>query len=149
MLFLILKFSLLISGFQFNLANAILGRFVDNSHGTLTVRDLDEAHALPCGLPYFDFIATCLLPCGPVDGWIEKFTISGDAGNPPGPGEDLMTALHAFTHYVVVFSCGNLLLCDIQSRFKLNSVHPLVLTLGMLDKNGVMCLIDPQSHSYV
>ena len=95
MLFLILKFSLLISGFRFNLANAILGRFVDNSHGTLTVTHLDEAHALPCGLPYFDFIATRLLPCGPVDGRIEKFTGSGDAGNPPGGLDDCTPCFHS------------------------------------------------------
>jgi hypothetical protein len=94
--------------------NAILGRFVVVDNNAIT--DHDEAHA-PCGLPYFDFIATRLLPCGPVDGRIEKFTGSDDVGDPPGPGEDLTTALHAFTHYVAVFSRGHLLLCDLQGRF--------------------------------
>ena len=114
-------------GFRFNLANAILGRFVDDTSSIVT----DEAHtpSPPGGLPYFDFIATCLLPCGPVDGQIEKFTGSDDAGNPPGPGEDLTTALHAFTHYVAVFSRGNLLLCDLQGRFELVSNPVLTFML--------------------
>lgn len=107
---------------------------MDNTSSAVTDTESDatasEAHA-PCGLPYFDFIATRLLPCGPVDGVIEKFTGSDDAGNPPGPGEDLTTALHAFTHYVIVFSCGNLLLCDLQGRFQveLASIHLLIFML--------------------
>jgi hypothetical protein len=96
-----------------------------------TITDDSESYALPCGLPYIDFIATRLLPCGPVDGKIEKFTGSDDAGNPPGPGEHMTTALHAFTHYVAVFSRENLLLCDLQGKFvnELNSVRSLIFIL--------------------
>ena len=119
------------SGFQFNLANEILGHFVDNSTITMD-SELDEVESTPCGLPYFDFIATRLLPCSPVDGQIEKFTGSDDTGDPPSPGEDLMTVLHAFTHYFAIFSCGNLLICDLQGRFvylfELASVHQLILS---------------------
>ena len=68
----------------------------------------------PCGLPYWDFIATRLLPCGPIDGSIEKFTGNDNVGPSPGLKEHLTTTLHAFTHYVAVFSRENLLLCDLQ-----------------------------------
>ena len=68
----------------------------------------------PCGLPYWDFIATRLLPCGPIDGTIEKFTGNDNVGPSPGLKEHLTITLHAFTHYVAVFSRGNFLLCDLQ-----------------------------------
>ena len=73
----------------------------------------------PCGLPFLDFIATCLLPCGPIDAPIEKFTGNDNVGPVPGPKEHMTVALHAFTHYTVVFSCGNLLLCDLQGWLNL------------------------------
>jgi hypothetical protein len=82
-----------------------------------SITTMDGAHP-PCGLPYFDFIATPLLPCGPVDALIEKFTGNDNAGNPPGPREDLTAVLHAFTHYVAIFSRGHLLLCDLQGALE-------------------------------
>jgi len=123
---LALEYSTPLPKFYFNLVNAILGRFVDNTEVT------DSPPDAPCGLPYWDFIATRLLPCGPIDGFIEKFTGSDNVGPSPGLKEHLTITLHAFTHYVAVFSRGNLLICDLQ---------------GMYDKAGTMCLIDPQSHS--
>lgn len=74
----------------------------------------EPTHNPPCGLPYLDFIATRLLPCGLIDAPIEKFTGNDDVGPPPGHKEDLTVALHAFTHYIVIFSRANLLLCDLQ-----------------------------------
>jgi hypothetical protein len=103
--------------FRFNLAGAILGRFVDESKIT------EPTPEAPCGLPYFDFIATLLLPCGPIDAPIEKFTGNDDVGPAPGPKEHLTVALHAFTHYTAVFSRGNLILCDLQGW--LNVLHHL------------------------
>jgi len=94
--------------FRFNLADAILGPFIDDSKIT------DPPPDAPCGLPYWDFIATRLLPCGPVDAPIEKFTGNDDVGPAPGTKECLTVALHAFTHYVAVWSHGNFLLCDLQ-----------------------------------
>ena len=93
--------------FRFNLAHAILGFFVDDE-------SITEPTDPPCGLPYFDFIATRLLPCGVIDAPIEKFTGNDDVGPPPGHKEELTVALHAFTHFIVIFSRGNLLLCDLQ-----------------------------------
>jgi hypothetical protein len=94
--------------FCFNLANDILGRFVDDTRIT------DLPADPPCGLLYWDFIATRLLPCGPIDGTIEKFTGNDNVGPSPGLKEHLTITLHAFTHYVTVFSRGNFLLCDLQ-----------------------------------
>ena len=74
----------------------------------------------PCGLLYFDFIATRLLPCGPIDAPIDKFTGNDDVSPPPGHKEDLTVALHAFTHYIVIFFCRNLLLCDLQGMLNNN-----------------------------
>jgi len=100
------------------LAHAILGRFVANDVIT-------EEAVPPCGLPCFDFIATRLLPCGPVDAPIEKFTGNDDAGPPPGPKEELTVALHAFTHYTATFSRGHLLLCDLQGVLPLVHLAPV------------------------
>ncbi|KAF8811671.1 hypothetical protein BYT27DRAFT_7088937 [Phlegmacium glaucopus] len=120
---LALEYSTSLPKFRFNLTDAILGHFVDDSE---IIEPPPEA---PCGLPYWDFIATRLLPCGPIDAPIEKFTGNNDVGPAPGHKEHLMVALHAFTHYVAIWSRGKFLLC-------------------MYDKTGTMCLINPQSHSH-
>lgn len=116
--------AVVIPRFRFNLEDAILG----------TLLSQDNTDNLPVGLPYPNFIAMRLLPCSTIDAPIEKFTGNDNAGNPPtkSPGDEMTMALHAFTHYVIVISRGNLVLCDLQ---------------GMSDKSGVMTLIDPQSHS--
>jgi len=90
-----------------------------------------ESHVdAPCGLPFLDFIATRLLPCGPIDGSVEKFTGNDDVGPSPGPKEHLTVALHAFTHYVAVWSRGNYLLCDLQGWFITFSVAIICLTMA-------------------
>jgi hypothetical protein len=106
--------------------DSILGRFVDHSKITEPTSDP------PCGLMYWDFIATRLLPCGPIDAPIEKFTGNDDVGPAPGPKEHLTVALHAFTHYVVVWSRGNFLLCDLQGRligFRGSHYHQLTFSI--------------------
>ncbi|KAM6501725.1 hypothetical protein JOM56_001702, partial [Amanita muscaria] len=122
---LALEYGTSLPKFRFNLVDSILGRFVDDSKITES-----EAPPPPCGLPVG--AGAPLLPCGPIDASIEKFTGNDDVGPAPGPKEHVTIALHAFTHYVAIWSRGNFLLCDLQ---------------GMYDKTGTMCLIDPQSHS--
>jgi hypothetical protein len=85
------------SEFHFNLADAILGRFVDESEIT------DPPANPPCSLLYWDFIATRLLPCGQIDAPIEKFTGNYDIGPAPEPKEHMMVVLHAFSYYVAVW----------------------------------------------
>ena len=99
---------MLLPEFCFNLAHAILGCFTKEN---IDITSITEP---PSGLPFFDFIATRLLPCGPVDAPIEKFTRNDDVGPAPGLKEDMTVTLHAFTHYVGILSCGNLILCDLQ-----------------------------------
>ena len=99
---------MLLPEFRFNLTHAILGCFAEKD------TDITSIMEPPCGLPFFDFIATRLLPCGPVDAPIEKFTGNDDVGPAPGPKEDMTVTLHAFTHYVWILSRGNLILCDLQ-----------------------------------
>ena len=82
--------------------------------GLSVMPKIQSQSKVPCGLPYWDFIATRLLPCGPVNGSIEKFTGNDSVGPSPGGKEHLTITLHAYTHYVFVFSRGNLLLCDLQ-----------------------------------
>jgi len=73
---LTLEYNTSLPKFRFNLADAILGRFVDDSE------IIEPASNPPCKLPYWDFIATRLLPCGPIDAPIEKFTGNDDVGPP-------------------------------------------------------------------
>jgi len=98
-------------------------------------------------LPHLYFIATPLLPCGPVDPKVEKFTGNGDIG----PASDHMTkAIHAFAHFSAVYTQNNLLICDLQGMHIPNSHSGISLInfklVGALDMQGTMCLIDPQSH---
>ena len=99
---------MLLPEFHFNLAHAILGRFTEESTNVTSIAKP------PSGLPFFDFMATHLLPCGPVDAPIKKFTGNDDVGPAPGPKETMTITLHAFTHYIGIFSHGNLILCDLQ-----------------------------------
>lgn len=100
-------------GFRFNLADAILGTFVV---------DGDEEYP-PAGLLYPDFIATILLPCDPtLDTEIKKFTGNDDVGLPPIDG--MTMALHSFTHYIILLSRSNLVLCDLQGE---SSSKPLAV----------------------
>ncbi|KAF8712521.1 hypothetical protein AX14_013037 [Amanita brunnescens Koide BX004] len=105
--------------FQFNLKNALFGEFVDKEQQELL------------HLEYRHFIATQLLPCGPIDA-IVKYTGNANEGDAPRPGETMLATLHAFAHFTYIYTHGSFLLCDLQ---------------GTYNKSGIMCLIDPQSHS--
>lgn len=96
--------------FRFNFEGAVLGRL--ESLDSDDVVGLGEADSKD--LPFTDFIATQLLPCGPIDQPVQKFTGNDDCGPAPREGDSLTAAIHAFTHYVAVFSRGNLVLCDLQ-----------------------------------
>ncbi|KAJ7015903.1 kinase-like domain-containing protein, partial [Mycena alexandri] len=81
-------------------------------------------------VPHLGFLATRLLPCGSIDKPIQKFTGNSDCGNAP---TDAMTEqLHAFSHFIGVYSDGDAMLCDLQ---------------GLYDRRKVMVLIDPQMHT--
>ncbi|KAF8224897.1 hypothetical protein L208DRAFT_1171960, partial [Tricholoma matsutake] len=77
------------------------------------------------------FLATLLLPCGKLNAKVKKFTGSDDVGD---ACDSMTKAIHAFTHWSLLYSQGHILFCDLQ---------------GMLDFKGVMCLFDPQAHTCV
>uniref|UniRef100_A0A8H8CMT2 Alpha-type protein kinase domain-containing protein n=1 Tax=Psilocybe cubensis TaxID=181762 RepID=A0A8H8CMT2_PSICU len=106
-----------ISRFYFNFASSIFGEIVPSP--------ASDGFPLPC--PYF--IATLLLSCGEADPGIRKFTGNNIAENPE---DHLAQAIHAFAHFSAVYSDNQLLFCDLQ---------------GARDKQGIMCLIDPQYYS--
>ncbi|KAJ6632400.1 hypothetical protein B0H10DRAFT_1747774, partial [Mycena sp. CBHHK59/15] len=91
--------------FRFNVTNAILGVLEP-----LDDTDIDADNTLP----FKDFLVTRYLPCGPTDQPIMKFTGNTDCGDPPKNRDPLTTAIHAFTHYNILLTEGNLLLCDLQ-----------------------------------
>ena len=90
--------------FYFNYGDSILGKLKGSlSSGSRIV-------------PFKYFIATSLLPCGPVDAKIHKFT-----GNDLfGPATDDRTkAVHTFVHFSVLYSKNYLLFCDLQGMLNL------------------------------
>lgn len=95
--------------FRFNLEHAILGKFT-------TLNGDADPLGPPAQLPFFNFIATRLLPCSEIDKPIEKFTGNDDVGS--APKDDMTEVLHAFSHYVMVYSCENLALCDLQGALE-------------------------------
>ncbi|KAJ7501651.1 hypothetical protein B0H11DRAFT_2371922 [Mycena galericulata] len=103
--------------FRFNLDDTILG----------VLEPLDDAENK---LPHVHFLATPLLPCGPVDQPIQKFTGNADCG--PAPTDALTMALHSFSHFVAIYTNNDAILCDLQ---------------GIHDRKKVMVLIDPQMHT--
>ncbi|KAF8066734.1 kinase-like domain-containing protein [Lyophyllum atratum] len=102
--------------FYFNFPASIMGRLERLKSGSTHV-------------PFFDFIATPLLPCGPVDAKVKKFTGNEHFGE---ASDDMTQAVHAFVHFSAVYSDNSILFCDLQ---------------GTLDLKGVMCLFDPQAHT--
>lgn len=95
---------------------------------------MDPPPKPPCELPYCDFIATRLLPCGQIDAPIEKFTKNDDDVSPsPHLKEHLTVSLHAFSHYVFVWSHSNLLFCDLQglAYYWVYCLHCCGLTFGI------------------
>ncbi|KAJ6515067.1 hypothetical protein C8R47DRAFT_1276176 [Mycena vitilis] len=107
--------------FRFNVDGAILG----------LLEPLPSDHiSKPLGLPFLNFLATPYLPCGPVDVAIQKFTGNADCGE--APKDELTQAIHAFTHFTMVYTRKDLVFCDLQ---------------GLYNRQGTMMLVDPQSHS--
>ncbi|KAJ7816280.1 hypothetical protein B0H14DRAFT_3148667 [Mycena olivaceomarginata] len=104
---------------------------VDGAVGVL--EPLEPGHiSASLALPFNDFITTRYLPCSPVDKAIQKFTGNGNCGNPPDRNDALTAAIHAFTHFTVLYTGEALVFCDLQ---------------GLFNRQGTMTLIDPQSHS--
>ena len=64
-------------------------------------------------LPYRHFIAMRLLPCGEIDGPLHKFTGSSEIGKAT---DDLTKVIHAFAHFMLIYTSGSLLLSDLQGE---------------------------------
>ena len=95
-----------IAEFYFNFKMSIFGQVIPSP----------TSNSRP--LPHLYFIATPLLPCGPVDPKVEKFTGNGEIGQ----ASDHMTkAIHAFAHFSAVYTQNNLLICDLQGMHIPNS----------------------------
>ena len=93
--------------FYFNVDGAIFGTLIHDS-------------AIPEGEPlYTTFLATKLLPCGRVDGKVQKFTGNWNEGQPPGEHDLLTAAIHSFAHFMAIISKDNMLLCDFQGKLSL------------------------------
>jgi Alpha-kinase family len=99
-----------------------------------------------CIVPHKHFLATPLLPCGPFDGEVRKFTGNDEIGE---ANDDLTQAIHAFVHFSLSYSSNYMLFCDLQgsSFFSCESLTAhKYMSLGKMDKNGTYCLFDPQCH---
>jgi hypothetical protein len=128
----------LTAGFRFNVEGAILG----------VLEPLDDDHPLvDKQLPHLTFLATRLLPCGPVDQPIQKFTGNNDCG--AAPTDPITLVLHAFSHFIAVYTGNDAILCDLQGTASQFCGHILTFLPGMYDRKRVMVLIDPQMHTYV
>ena len=80
--------------FYFNFKGAILGQIIPSP----------TSESRP--IPYLTFLATPLLPCGPLDAPVKKFTGNGTIGE----ADDHMTrAIHSFAHFSVLYSQESLL----------------------------------------
>lgn len=62
------------------------------------------------------FIASPLLPCGPADGLLKKYTGNDTVSVAPARNDALTSLLHAFSHFTYVKSDRQLLLCDLQGN---------------------------------
>lgn len=89
-----------ITVFYFNLPGAFIGC-------------LEVADGGGRPIPYRHFIATPLLPCSELDSKVQKIT-----GNDRllTPHSDLEHAIHAFSHFVWLWTHGDLFLCDLQGK---------------------------------
>jgi Alpha-kinase family len=98
------------AAFQFHTEGAILGELILDEGGT----DMDTT------LPFPFFLATPLLPCAKADGPVHKFTGNDDCGAAPAKTDHLTMAIHAFAHFVAIYSQKQLVLCDLQGRYHLH-----------------------------
>jgi hypothetical protein len=123
------------SAFYFNFERLIFREFIP----------CPISNELPISHAYF--LANPLLPCGSVDGRVMKFTGNGEIGHAE---DDITKTIHAFLHFSLLYSQKNVLFCDLQGDYQFFQLVILMLLndlLGMMDKHGVWCLFDPQSHT--
>ncbi|KAF8952860.1 hypothetical protein BDZ97DRAFT_1909005 [Flammula alnicola] len=81
-----------------------------------TLKQEFDSHAQEYGatsIPSARFIATPLLPCGELDGKIQKFTGNDEFGD---ANDHLTKAIHAFSHFTAVYTQKNIVLCDLQGE---------------------------------
>jgi hypothetical protein len=91
------------SGFYFNAAGSILG--------TLVLDEQRRLDGVTCILPYNSFIATPLLPCSKIDRPVQKFTGNDSFGK---SDDDLTKAIHAFTHFTLIYTRKSVIVTDLQ-----------------------------------
>jgi hypothetical protein len=104
---IIVRFHLILTEFYFNSQHAILGAF------SLDDVENRKHNDVPCILPFDSFLATPLLPCSDIDRPVQKFTGSDSLG--PAK-DDLTMALHAYTHFTVVFTRRSVIITDLQGE---------------------------------
>jgi hypothetical protein len=92
-------YSLLYTVFDFNFKNSIF-------RCLKSLRESGGHH-----IPFKHFIAIPLLPCDDLDTGLQKFTGSDDIGD---ASNDITKAIHAFTHFGLIYTRQSLLFCDLQ-----------------------------------
>ncbi|KAF8231281.1 hypothetical protein L208DRAFT_1277858, partial [Tricholoma matsutake] len=75
-----------------------------------------------------------LLPCGKLHGGVRKFTGSDDIGEAL---DDITKAVHAFTHFSLLYSSHHMLFCDLQGK----------VAIAFWDRTYT--LFNPQAHTSV
>ncbi|CAK5265858.1 unnamed protein product [Mycena citricolor] len=108
---------------RFNFKDAFVGKFV---HGC------SEEEFFEQPLVHAHFLATPLLPCGSIDKPLRKFTGNENCGAAPHRNDLLTASLHAFTHWMALYTNEDALICDIQ---------------GIQEESSSVVLIDPQMHT--
>ncbi len=129
------------SGFYFHLEGTFIGRLVG---------PVDMEHVSLDKPPFKYFIASLLLPCGPADGAVIKYTGNDNVG--PLPKDPMTALLHAYTHFTYIYTNHQLLICDLQGKLPVTSDYTGIIKrnlLGLFDKNKALCLFDPQAHMSV
>ena len=91
------------SDFYFNVKDAFIG-----------VLDSESVYEKELG--YACFLATRLLPVGPIHKGVQKFTGNCKAGQPRSPLEE---QIHAFVHWVYLYSGRRFIFCDLQGTYSL------------------------------
>lgn len=99
--------------------------------------------------PFKYFIASLLLPCGPADGAVIKYTGNDNVG--PLSKDPMMALLYAYTHFTYIYTDHQLLICDLQGKLSVTLDYTGIKwhLLGLFDKNKALCLFDPQAHTSV
>jgi hypothetical protein len=91
----------------------LLIEFYFNFEGSIFGKVIPSPTSGSRPLPQKYFLATRLLPCGPHDVKVQKFTGNGTIGT----AEDHLTkAVHAFVHFSLAYSDNDVLICDLQGE---------------------------------